>query len=173
MREAFPGAGFVPRYTPAERAAAVRRTLPLPSPPSLGPPVALTPSSSYAKDGSHLSFWKPSFVIGTPQGGEAAVNLWGLYSQGHVDLAFAPRARSYLLDCRLLSRGPIVYKVYAGPGGVPSAHGEASLNEGHLLLEIGVPDAGGPVSAEIWPSSDTAALGFLGCDLGTMDRPLP
>lgn len=170
MQAGFPGARTPARYSPAERAAAVRRRLGLAASPKLGREVSLTPNAPYAADGASLSFWKPSYVIGTPDGGEAGVNFWGIHNEGHVNVGFTPgSAQAQLLDCRVLTTGPVAYKVYAGPGDAPRAQGEAPLVDGHLLLVIEVPAVGQPVLAELWPSPGTAVFGFFGCDLGTID----
>jgi hypothetical protein len=167
MREGFPGSGPVARYTPAQTRAALRKMLNLASTPALGEPVSLTPTAPYAKDGSHLSFWKPSFVLATADGGEAGVNFWGLYNEGHVNVGFTRRTgRPYVLDCRMLSTGGVDYKVYAGASGALRARGAMPrTGQDHYLLMVTAAVAGEPVSVELWPSPTTARLGFLGCDL--------
>lgn len=162
MQTGFPNARFVPRYSPAERAAAAAKLLKLSAAPALGQAISLTPNAPFAADGSHLSFWKPSFVIGTPDGGEAGVDFWGIHVGGHINVAF-PASAAMLLDCRLLSSGRIAYKIYAGPGDAPVRQGDAPLDNNHLLLEI--PAAAGPVSVELWPDPENNVVGFFGCDL--------
>src|SRR5271166_5114441 len=64
MQHGFPGARYVPIYSTGERAKAIQNALALSAPPVLSKSVSLTPNAPYAPDGSYLSFWKPSFVIG-------------------------------------------------------------------------------------------------------------
>ena len=169
MREGLPNARYVPRYSPVQQAGAVQALLKLASPPTLSPPVSLTPDQPQGRDGVSLAFWKPSFVMGTADGGEAAMNFWGLYSEGHVDLNLASgQAGLQLLDCRLLAGGRIAFKVYGGADGMLRAQGETSLNDGHLLMVIPVASTDRPTSAEIWPAPGTAPLGFLGCDISAI-----
>jgi acetyl esterase/lipase len=128
--------------------------------------ISLTPNAPYGPDGAHLSFWKPSFVLGTASGGEAGVNFWGIYNEGHVNVGFtAAAAQPYVLDCRLHSAGPITWKIFAGPTENPVAHGEAPLSDNHFVLTLPPSPGGGLVSVEIWPTPATDTLRFLGCDL--------
>lgn len=170
LRSAFPHAGHLAAYSASERAAAFQRLLHLTNLPVLGTPVSVTPSSPYAADGTHLAFWKPSFVLGTAQGGEAGVNFWGLHNDGHVNIAFTTgTAKTYALDCRLLSAGQITYKVYVGKSTTPDPQRKTALIENHLLLVVPAP-AGKPMLVEMWPEPTTAVMGFLGCDLSTIGQ---
>jgi hypothetical protein len=167
MRDGIANAKFIPVYSPAERAAQVRKVLNLPSLPALGAPLSLTPNAPYGPDGEHLSFWKTSFVLGTPDGGEAGVNFWGIHNEGHINFGFTARpATSYVLDCRLLSAGRITYKIFSGTGPEPGEQKSAPLKEGHLLVAI--PASDGPVSVELWPTPVTEPMGFLGCELSAL-----
>lgn len=171
MRDGIPNASYVAPYSPSERAKAAQNILKTPSPPALAEPISLTPNAPYANGGAHLSFWKPSFVLGTPTGGEAGVNFWNIHNQGHVNVGFMPaRMKSTFVDCRLLSTGPITYKVYSGAGAAPSAAGESALDHGHFLLVVPGTENGGPVSVELWPTPDTTTMGFLGCELSTIEQ---
>lgn len=162
MRDGIPGSAYVARYAPAERARIAGR--------KLGPPVPLTPNAPYGRGGAHLSFWKPSFVLATPEGGEAGVNFWGLYNEGHVNVGFTPTAAGpQLLDCRLLSAGGAAYKVYAGAGADPVEAGDLPLRDGHALLVVQATTPDEPISVELWPSPMTATFGFLGCDLSAIE----
>ena len=168
MTKQIPGAKFVPAYTTVQRAHALQQAMKLPAPPILDAMTSLTPNVSYAPDGSHLSFWKPSYVIGTASGGEAGVNFWGIYNQGHVNVGYAQRAaKPYVLDCRMISVGNIAYKVYSGESAQPSAESRMSLRDGHFLLTVLPAGAGEQVSVELWPATPTTPVGFFGCELGT------
>ncbi len=170
MREGIPGSAYASRLPDAQRAAAVRKALNLPSTPTLALSVSLTPDAPYAPDGSHLSFWKASYVIGTADGGEAAVNFWGAHDNGHVNIGLAPMSAPFrLIDCRLLTTAKLAYKVYAGENGKLTSQGDLPLSGGHALLLLPASTTGQPVSVEIWPSPDTAPMGFLGCDVGAFD----
>jgi hypothetical protein len=170
MRDGLPGAEFIPPSSESERAAAVQRAMRLPSPPRLRTLASLTPNRPYAEDGSRLHFWKPSFVIGSPAGGEAGVNFWGLHNEGHINVGFTPRsAKPRVLDCRLLSAGPVTYRIYVGDGAAPGAQGEARLSRGRFLLVVPIAAPGVPVSVELWPTPVTETMGFLGCDISEMD----
>jgi hypothetical protein len=168
MQHGLPNARFVPAYSITQRAQAAQRAMALPSQPMLGATVSLTPDAPYAPDGSHLSFWKPSFVIGTAAGGEAGINFWGKYQDGHMNVAFAP-AHSALLDCRMLSAGNITYKVYAGNSSTPRERGDYPLRDGHFLLMIAVAKAGDPLSVELWPTPATQPVGIFGCDISVIN----
>jgi hypothetical protein len=171
MRDGIPNASFVAPYSPSERANAAQNILKTASPPTLAEPISLTPNAPYSNGGAHLSFWKPSFVLGTPTGGEAGVNFWNIHNQGHVNVGFmqAP-TKSTFVDCRLLSTAAITYKVYSGAGATPSAAGEIALERGHFLLAVPESGSGGPVSVELWPTPDTTTMGFLGCELSTIEQ---
>jgi hypothetical protein len=161
-------AKFVPAYSVEQRAAAMQIALHLSSPPILGAPVSLTPNAPYTPDGSHLSFWKPSFVIGTQSGGEAGINFWGKFQEGHMNVGFI-NTKPVLLDCRMLSAGLITYKVYEG--GALGAQGEVPLRDGHFLLVI--PAAAAPASVELWPTPGTQPVGIFGCDLNVIKKGMP
>jgi hypothetical protein len=166
LRSAFPNAGPVPVYSPTERAVALKQLLHQAKPPALGAAVSVTPNAPYAPDGTHLDLWKTSFVLGTASGGEAGVNFWGMHIGGHMNVGFKPgAAKSYALDCRMFSAGAINFKVFTGKNSEPDPHGESTLIDNHLLLVVPTPAAGETVLVELWPTSDTAPMGFLGCDL--------
>ena len=167
MQHGMANARFVEVYPPAQRADALRRTLLLASPPVLGASVALTPNGPFAPDGSHLSFWKPSFVIGTEAGGEAGINFWGLHQEGHMNVGLTP-AGPVALDCRLLSAGKIAYKIYAGDA--LRAQDEAALHDGHFLLMLSPSRPGEPISVELWPVPGTEPLGIFGCDVSAVEQ---
>jgi hypothetical protein len=141
----------------------------LASPPVLGATVTLTPDAPYAWSGAHLSFWKPSFVLGTPAGGEGGVNFWGIHNEGHVNVGFtASGGTRYLLDCRLLTAGKVTYKIYDGAAEQLRDSSQAGVADGHLFLIVGASRAGGAVSVELWPTPVTEPLGFLGCDVSAV-----
>ena len=115
MRDGIPSGEYVAEYSVGERQHAAEKAMSLGAVPVLGPPVMLTPNAPFGSGGAHLSIWKPSFVLGTPGGGEVGVNFWGIHNEGHVNVGFTPTSTTaYLLDCRMLSAGPITYKVYDG-----------------------------------------------------------
>ena len=134
MRDGIPGgARPVPRYSDAERASAAQAVLTLPAPPMLGGTVTLTPDAPYAWSGAHLSFWKPSFLLGTAAGGEGGVNFWGIHNQGHVNVGFtATGGTTYLLDCRLLTAGRVTYKIYDGAAEQFRDSSQVDLDQGPL-----------------------------------------
>jgi len=168
MAKEIPGARDVPAYTPAERAEAAQEAMKLSAPPVLDSAVSLTPNAPFAANGSHLSLWKPSYVIGTASGGEAGVNFWGIYNGGHVNVGYAVKPeKSALLDCRMISSAPVTYKIYAGEGSTPRAEGRLALHDGHFLLTVPPAGAGEAVSVELWPATPTTPVGFFGCELGT------
>ena len=164
----IPAAAFVAVYSTGQREKAVQAAMGLATRPALGEPVSLTPNAPYAPDGSHLSFWKPSFVIGTVMGGEAGINFWGKYQDGHMNVALAA-TNSVLLDCRMLSAGNITYKIYAGNGGTPREQGNRPLRDGHLLLMVTVAKSGEPLSVELWPTPATQPVGIFGCDISAIN----
>ena len=168
MQHGMADARFVNNYSPAQRAEALQRALLLTSPPKLGASVALTPNAPFARDGSYLSFWKPSFVIGTEAGGEAGINFWGLHQEGHMNVGLTP-AGPVALDCRMLSAGRIAYKIYAGDALRTQA--DAALHDGHFLLMLSPSRPGEPISVELWPSPGTEPLGIFGCDVSAEQRP--
>jgi hypothetical protein len=166
----MPGAKFIAPYTTAERARVVQKTLGLASPPALGNSATLTPNTPYAPDGSHLSFWKPSFVVGTPNGGEAGINFWGLTVEGHINVGFMSIAgRQRLLDCRVLSEGGVTFKTYLGDRTTSAVESDVPVNEGHVLMTVESLKTNVPVSVELWPARKTEPLGFFGCDLNTIE----
>jgi len=174
MRNGMPDAKFVPEYSRTQRAKALQDAMGLSSLPMLGAPVSLTPDAPYATDGSHLSFWKPSFVIGTANGGEAGFNYWGKYQDGHMNVGLAPHAASTIvLDCRMFSAGGITYKIYTGAGGVPGAHGEGPLRNGHFLLLIPGVATDEPISVELWPATPIQTVGVFGCDISRTGKGHP
>jgi hypothetical protein len=167
MQHGMTNARFVEIYSPAQRADALQRAFLLASPPMLGVSVALTPNAPFAPDGSHLSFWKPSFVVGTEAGGEAGINFWGLHQEGHMNVGLT-LAGPVALDCRLLSVGKIAYKVYAGAA--LRAQAEAALHDGHFLLMLSPSQAGEAISVELWPSPATEPVGIFGCDVSALEQ---
>ena len=165
MRTGIPDAVYVDRYAPDARAAAAQTALHLAKAPHLGAPVSLTPDQPYA-DGVALNIWKPSFVLGTDAGGEIGINFWGLHTDGHINIAFASaNVKPQVLDCRVLSPGPVSYKVYSAGADKPVAEGKVPLFDHHLLMTV--PDKATLV--ELWPTPSTAVLGFFGCDLSAME----
>ncbi len=164
MQHGLPNARFVPAYSVTQRERAAQAAMKLSSPPVLGASVSLTPDAPFAPDGSHLSFWKPSFVIGTAAGGEAGINFWGKFQAGHMNVAFAA-LNSVLLDCRILSARSITYKVYAGNSATPREQGVRPLHNGHLLLIVAAPKSADPFSVELWPTPATQPVGIFGCDI--------
>ena len=171
LRAAMPDAVYVAPYTPEARAAAAQAVLHLGTRPQLGATVALTPNRTYGEDGSALNVWKPSYVLGTKDGGEIGLNFWGLHSEGHVNLALAPRKmKARLLDCRLLSAGPLTYKIYFAGVAAPVVQGQAALADRHLMLIVPASAAGKPILVELWPAPVTATVAFFGCDLSEIDQ---
>lgn len=174
MTKQIPGARFVPVYTRAERAMALKKAMHLSAPPALDPTVSLTPNAPFNADGSHLSFWKASYVIGTASGGEAGVNFWNIYNEGHINVGYTAKpTKSAILDCRMISSVTITYKIYTGQSSRPNAVGKLPLHDGHFLLTVppagagAAAAAGEEVSVELWPATSTSPVGFLGCELGT------
>jgi hypothetical protein len=166
LSSAFKDAKPIPVYSPAERAAAFQELMHLSRLPRLGPAVSVTPNAPYAPDGTRLYFWKPSFLIGTPSGGEAGVNFWGLHNDGHVNIGFtAGAAMSYALDCRILSNGPVTHKFFGESTDVSVSQGNTMPDKNHLLLVVPTSKVGASMLVEMWPSPTTAVVGFLGCDL--------
>ena len=138
------------------------------NPAKLGAPVSVNPNSPFAPDGTRLDFWKTSFVLGTPYGGEAGVNFFGIYNGGHINIGFqASTAKSYALDCRMLSAGPISYKVFTGRGADPTSQGKFLLINNHFLLVVPAQESAA-VLVELWPTTDSAPMGFLGCELSAI-----
>jgi len=169
LRSVFPNAPFAPPYSPTERAAAFQSLLHTAVPAKLGAPVSVNPNAPFAPNGTHLDFWKTSFVLGTVSGGEAGVNFWGIHNGGHINIGFQARtAKSYALDCRLLSAGAIKYKVFDGPVADPISQGAFLLTNNHLLLVVPTPETGAAVLVELWPTTDSAPMGFLGCELSAI-----
>jgi acetyl esterase/lipase len=170
MRSGIPLAQPIAEYSPAQLAAAAQAMLALPSPPTLVRSAALTPDVPFAPGGAHLSFWKPSFVLGNAAGGESGVNFWNLYDEGHINVGFVVTgAAATLIDCRLLSPGNIGYRIYAGDPAALGMHGQAALVSGHLLLLVAAGTPPGEVSVELWPAPAHAQVGFFGCDLWRVD----
>jgi hypothetical protein len=168
IQTGIPNAKFVPVYSGEERVKALQSGMHLKSLPVLGEPVSLTPNAPYASDGSHLSFWKPSFVIGTPGGGEAGINFWGKFQEGHMNVSFTG-GKSVLLDCRMLSAGSITYKIYED--GALGAQGEEPLRNGHFLLAVVRKTT--LASVELWPTPGTQPVGIFGCELSTIEKGMP
>jgi acetyl esterase/lipase len=170
MRRGIPGAQPVAVYSDAQLAAAAQALLQRSPAPTLVKWAALTPDLPFAAGGAHLSFWKPSFIVGGAHGGDAGINFWNLYSGGHINLGFpASGSAATLLDCRLLSTGKIGYRIYAGDPATLSSQGHLPLASGHLLLLVPGSAPEGEVSVELWPSPPHARVGFFGCDLWRVD----
>jgi hypothetical protein len=165
MQQGMTNARFVPSYSLTARVKAAQSALHLAAPPVLEAFASLTPDALFAANGSHLSFWKPSFVIGTAAGGEAGVNYWGKFQQGHMNVGFRA-AGPILLDCRLQSVGLVTYKIYTGENSAPSAQGKMALRNGHFFLLL--PAAKEAVSVDLWPTPETQPLGIFGCDLNAV-----
>jgi acetyl esterase/lipase len=165
MRRGFPGTQSPAVKSEAQLAAAAQALLALPSPPTLVRMAALTPNVPFAAGGAHLSFWKPSFIVGDAGGGEAGVNFWNLYNHGHINVGFVANGTATLMDCRLISRGNIRYRIYAGDPATLGAHGQLPLASGHLLLRLAASVSAGEVSVELWPAPPRTPVGFFGCDL--------
>jgi hypothetical protein len=171
MRTGVPDAVYVGRYAPDARAAAVQAALGLADRPRLGEPSELTPNQPYASDGARLNFWKPAFVIGTRDGGEAGVNFWGLYDEGHINVVLPAAPQDVrVLDCRFVSSGPLSVKIYAGEGSAPIWSGAVASREGHFILAVPRMDAGHETLVEFWPAPAKAPVGFFGCDVSTLTR---
>jgi len=161
----MPGASYVPQLSDAQRLDVLRHLVKSAS--RAERPVSLTPNAPYAPDGSHLSFWKPSFVIGTAGGGEAGINYWGKFQEGHMNIALpAGRTAQTFLDCRVLTAGRLEFKVYGGDKGELQDRGEITLQDNHAFLLL--PAAAQPASVELWPAPQTQPLGILGCELSAV-----
>lgn len=172
MRAGFPGAAPVADYSPAQIAQLLQKLLALEALPSVGEPKAVSPNAPYAAGGMHLSFWKPAFLLGTTGSGEAGVNFWDLYNEGHVNIGFTRQTDvAMLLDCRLYSSGNIAFKIYAGDEGALSAQGELKVTNGHVLLLLPARARTEPASVELWPNPAHALLGFFGCELWPYSAP--
>lgn len=104
-------------------------------------------------------------MIGTPAGGEAGVNFWGIHTGGHINAGFTASGAAEVLDCRLLGR--VMQKLYIGIESEPHEQGEAALDDGHLLVALSPIARGTPVSIELWPIPADATMGFLGCEIDT------
>ncbi|MEO8138123.1 MAG: hypothetical protein ABI742_00695 [Gemmatimonadota bacterium] len=171
MQGGISNAKPVPVYSQAERQVAAQQALGLAARPMLGAPVSLTPNAPYGRGGAHLSIWKPSFVLGTADGGEVGINFWGLHNEGHVNVGFTSTpVKSTLLDCRLLSAGKITLKIYDGAKESLQAQGEQSLRENHFLLLVPGSGPGNTVSVELWPTPVTETMGLLGCGLSEVEQ---
>jgi acetyl esterase/lipase len=165
MRSGIPGAQVPALRSELEVASATQALLGLPAPPALMRLATLTPDAPFAAGGAHLSFWKPSFVLGTGDEGQAGVNFWNVYNHGHVNVGFVATGTATLMECRLVSRGNIRYRIYAGDPAALAGHGQLPLTSGHLLLAVPASVPPGEVSVELWPSPSRAQVGFFGCDL--------
>ena len=169
LSSAFPNAPAVPAYSPTERAVAFQRLLHAAAPAKLGAQVSVNPNAPFTPDGTRLDFWKTSFVLGTFHGGEAGVNFFGVHNGGHINIGFqANTGQSYVVDCRLLSAEPVHYKVFTGRGADPASQGEFLLITNHFLLVVPASKTGGTVLVELWPTADSALMGFLGCELSAI-----
>jgi hypothetical protein len=164
MHEGIPDARYIPAYNNEQRVLTVQKLLHPAKEPKLGT-VPLTPNAPLAADGAHLSFWKTSFVLGTPAGGEAGVNFWGIHTGGHINVGFTASGRAAVLDCRVLGR--VMHKLYAGADSEPREQAETPLADGHMLLVLPALARGMPVSVELWPVPADATMGFIGCEIDT------
>ncbi len=88
-------------------------------------------------------------MIGTPAGGEAGVNFWGIHSGGHINAGFMASGTAEVLDCRILGR--VLHKLYVGAESEPREQAETPLDDGHLLVVLPAIARGTPVSVELWP----------------------
>ena len=164
MRDGIADAHDISAYSSEQRAQIVGKLLHLAKQPNLQT-MSLTPNAPFAGNGAHLSFWKTSFVIGTPAGGEAGVNFWGIHTGGHINAGFMASGSAAVLDCRLLGR--VMHKLYVGAESEPREQAETPLDEGHLLVVLPAIARGTPVSVELWPVPADATMGFLGCEIDT------
>jgi len=162
MRDGIAGAQYVPAYSSEQRTQIVGKLLHLAKRPDLQT-ISLTPNAPFAENGAHLSFWKTSFVIGTPAGGEAGVNFWGIHTGGHINAGFIASGTAEVLDCRMLGR--VMHKLYVGAESEPREQAETPLDNGHLLVLLPAIARGTPVSVELWPVPEDATMGFLGCEI--------
>lgn len=164
MRSAFPGAVPIAPFDARQIAKILQETLPDLSTPAVGMPQLVSPNAPQSADGMRLSFWKPAFLLGTSTGGEAGINFWNLYNEGHVNVGFRREAGvPLLLDCRMYSSGNVAYKVYSGEKGALTGHGELDIRNGHALLPLPAQGRAESVSVELWPNPSHALLGFFGC----------
>lgn len=164
MRDGIADAHDVPAYSAEQRTKVVGKLLHLAKQPNLQT-TSLTPNAPFAANGAHLSFWKTSFVIGTPAGGEAGVNFWGIHNGGHINAGFTASGTAEVLDCRPLGR--VMQKLYIGAESEPREQAEAALDDGHLLVVLPAIARGTPLSVELWPVPADATMGFLGCEIDT------
>jgi hypothetical protein len=164
MREGIAGSGYIAPYAGEQRVRLVRTLLHLPKPPELQT-ISLTPNAPFARNGAHLSFWKTAFVLGTPAGGEAGVNFWGIHDGGHINVGFTSGGAAAVLDCRVLGRA--MHKLCVGAASEPRDQSETPLTDGHLLLALPAVARGTSVSVELWPVPAEATMGFLGCEIDT------
>jgi hypothetical protein len=164
MRDGISDAHYVPAYTSKERVQIVKCLLHLAEAPTLET-ISVTPNAPFATNGAHLSFWKTSFVLGTPAGGEAGVNFWGIHTSGHINVGFTASGRTAVLDCRVLGR--VMHRLYVGTGSELRALAETRRDDGHFLLVLPRVRRGTPVSVELWPVPADATMGLLGCEIDT------
>lgn len=168
MSAGVPGARLVPAYSTAERAEAARKALKIPLELATDATVSVTPNAPYANDGTRINAWKPSFLLGTASGGEIGVNFWGVHIDGHVNILLPPAPNtSRLLDCRILSTGPITYKIFRGADANNST-GERALENGHEFVLLSALATSEPALVEFWPTPTTVVMGFLGCEISAV-----
>ena len=166
MRMAFPLATPTAGLNRPEITKALLKLLPPDAVPTVGDPQVVSPNAPQAAGGAHLSFWKPSFLLGTAGDGEAGFNFWNLYNKGHVNVGFTPQAGvPLLLECRMYSSGDVAYKIYSGDAGTLTAQGNLKIKNGHALLLLPARSRTEPASVELWPHPAHALLGFIGCAL--------
>jgi hypothetical protein len=167
MRSDIPDAQYIPRYTIVQKTAAARQAINLSSAYKLRPAIFVTPNQPYASN-IRLEIWHPSFVLGTADGGEAGVNFWGQHNKGHINIGLnSPSYDVRLLDCRILSPEPVHYKLYTNKD-TPDTEGDVTLADGHLFLLLPAIAQNQPGLIELWPQSETAVMGFFGCDLSPL-----
>ncbi|MES1158441.1 MAG: hypothetical protein ABUL42_00955 [Terricaulis silvestris] len=170
MSDGIPGASYVARYSPSERAVAARAALGLPAMPRLHLETTLSPNAPYASNGARMHAWKPSFDIGTEAGGEIGVNFWNLHTEGHVNVGFTPHdTKPRLLDCRFVGATPITYKIYRGVGENADGQGQVALAGGHFFLMVPSTTANELISVELWPTPVEGSYGLLGCDISIVN----
>src|SRR6185437_10853972 len=133
MRDGIVDARYIPAYSSEQRAQIVGKLLHLSKQQDLQT-TSLTPNAPFAESGAHLSFWKTSFVLGTPAGGEAGVNFWGIHTGGHINAGFTASGTAEVLDCRLPGR--VLHKLYVGAESEPREQAETPLDNGHLLVVL-------------------------------------
>ncbi len=153
------------KYTVQQRAATIQNILHLPSQPTLGQPVTLTPGAPVIAglaelDFNHATVWDGTFA-GGPVGGVAVLfNGEG----GAVQINFSARAgQRYAIDCRAgASSTPISYDISPA-----AASGTVTIGQdGHFLIAMDKAPADGLATVVLYQDRN-APLGwrFYGCDI--------